>query len=290
VTITTGDRTFLKEKALEYYEQTTEALLKRIVGGHLVHVDETRACVRTNLGYVWIFTNACEVVYLYSESRESDVLLNTLRGFKGVLVSDFYAAYDSIDCPQQKCLIHLIRDFNDELLSNPYDEELKQVTHDFTELLKAMIETIDRYGLKRHWLKKHRRSVNQFYRRLGRAHYRSDAAFRCKQRFEKNSDKLFTFLDYDGVPWNNNAAEHAAKAYASLREMYQGTVTQKALRENLVLLSLCETCKCMGVDFLDFLRSGETDIHAFAESRRGRRRESSADPQQVPLVSASADQ
>jgi len=30
----------------------------------------------------------------------------------------------------------------------------------------------------------------------------------------------------------------------------------------------------MGVDFLDFLRSGEKDIHAFAESRRGRRRRS----------------
>jgi hypothetical protein len=28
----------------------------------------------------------------------------------------------------------------------------------------------------------------------------------------------------------------------------------------------------MGVDFLDFLRSGEKDIHAFAESRRGHRR------------------
>jgi hypothetical protein len=28
----------------------------------------------------------------------------------------------------------------------------------------------------------------------------------------------------------------------------------------------------MGVDFLDFLRSGEKNIHAFAESRRGRRR------------------
>jgi len=36
--------------------------------------------------------------------------------------------------------------------------------------------------------------------------------------------------------------------------------------------SRCQTCKYMGVDFLDFLRSGEKDIHAFAESRRGRRR------------------
>ena len=41
-----------------------------------------------------------------------------------------------------------------------------------------------------------------------------------------------------------------------------------------MLLSVCQTCKYMGVDFLDFLRSGEKDIHAFAESRRGRRRRS----------------
>ena len=32
----------------------------------------------------------------------------------------------------------------------------------------------------------------------------------------------------------------------------------------------------MGVDFLDFLRSGEKDIHAFAESRRGRTRRTQA--------------
>jgi hypothetical protein len=39
----------------------------------------------------------------------------------------------------------------------------------------------------------------------------------------------------------------------------------------LVLLTVCQTCKYMGVDFLDFLRSGEKDIHAFAESRCRRR-------------------
>jgi hypothetical protein len=41
-------------------------------------------------------------------------------------------------------------------------------------------------------------------------------------------------------------------------------------------MSVCQTCKYMGVDFLDFLRSGEKDIHAFAESRRRRRHRSPA--------------
>ncbi len=36
--------------------------------------------------------------------------------------------------------------------------------------------------------------------------------------------------------------------------------------------NLGQTCKYTGVDFLDSLCSGEKDIHAFAESRRRRKR------------------
>ena len=41
-------------------------------------------------------------------------------------------------------------------------------------------------------------------------------------------------------------------------------VTEKGLREYLVLLSICETCKRRGISFLDFLLSGETNIDTFA--------------------------
>ena len=76
-------------------------------------------------------------------------------------------------------------------------------------------------------------------------------------------DKLFTFLDYDSVPWNNNNAEHAIKAFAALRKGIGGTSTEKGIREYLILLSICETCKYKGVSFLEFLRTGEKDIDAF---------------------------
>jgi hypothetical protein len=64
-----------------------------------------------------------EVVYFYSETREGSLVQSALGEFKGVLVSDFYAAYDSLPCPQQKCLLHLMRDLNDAVLDNPYDED-----------------------------------------------------------------------------------------------------------------------------------------------------------------------
>ena len=190
-----------------------------------------------------------------------------LKDFKGVLVSDFYAAYDAIQCPQQKCLIHLIRDLNDDVLKHPFDEEMKQLARDFTVLLKPMVETIDRYGLKSHFLKKHLPAVRQFYRRISESNLQSEIGVKIKARLEKNRDKLFTFLEYDGVPWNNNNAEHAVKPFAALRHIIGGVTTEKGLREYLVLLSICETCKYIGVDFLEFLRSGEKDIHSFADRR-----------------------
>jgi predicted ABC-type sugar transport system permease subunit len=45
------------------------------------------------------------------------------------------------------------------------------------------------------------------------------------------------------------------------------SVSENGIRDYLVLLSICETCKYMGLDFLDFVRSGEKDIHTFRDSR-----------------------
>ena len=120
-------------------------------------------------------------------------------------------------------------------------------------------------------MRKHLSAVDRFYRQISSAPLQSETAIKVKERLEKNRDKLFTFLSFDGVPWNNNNAEHAVKSFAALRRIIEGITSEKGIRDYLVLLSICETCKYMGLDFLDFLRSGEKDIHAFVESRRRRR-------------------
>jgi hypothetical protein len=56
--------------------------------------------------YVWVLTSMEEVAYFYAPSREGSAIQAMLRDFSGVLVSDFYAAYDAAECPQQKCLIN----------------------------------------------------------------------------------------------------------------------------------------------------------------------------------------
>jgi hypothetical protein len=165
-----------------------------------------------------------------------------------------------------------MRDLNDALVDHPYDAELKELVAGFADLLRAIVQTIDRWGLKRRFLGKHLAGVDRFYRKIMRIEYRSEAALKCKERFMKNRNGLFTFLSYGGVPWNNNNSEHAIKAFARLRRAIVGLSTAKGIDEYLVLLSMCQTCKYSGLDFLSFLLSGETDIDAYAQQQaRGKR-------------------
>ena len=182
------------------YGDTVKGLTDRMATGLLVHADETQARMVGKSGYVWVLSSLEEVVYLYSDSREGDMIWSLLKNFRGVLVSDFYAVYDSIKCPQQKCLIHLMRDINDDLHKYPFDEDLRKIAQTFAELLKAMVATIDKHGLKKHFLSKHVVAVGKYYSWLAQAGFASEAAAGYEKRFSKCRDKLFTFLRHNDVP------------------------------------------------------------------------------------------
>ena len=138
-----------KCEAAQNYKHTYDKLLKRLCKGRLLHIDETSMSTKEGDGYVWVLTSMEEVVYFYTPTREGSTIQSMLKKFSGILVMDFYAAYDAIECPQQKCLIHLIRDLNDEMLKHPYDDGLKRIVGDFTGLIRPIVETVDRRGLKR---------------------------------------------------------------------------------------------------------------------------------------------
>ena len=213
--ISTSQVSNFKQLLAHYYAVTYKRLLERILSGSLIHGDETEVTVKkVGKGYVWVLTNMEEVVYMYRKSREGDFLHDLLKGFRGVFVSDFYAAYDSLPCEQQKCLIHLIRDINTDVKANPWDEELKALASGFGTLLRTIVSTIDQYGLKARHLGKHRRDVDKFFQGCKGHDLRSEVAEALRKRLLKCQDKLFTFLGHDGVPWNNNNAEHALKRFA----------------------------------------------------------------------------
>ena len=156
IAITTTTANDTKVVMARKYEETYRRILEQIASGSLVHADETKGVVYGGGHYVWIFANLTSVAYVYSASREASILDEVLAGFSGVLVSDFYGGYDAVPCQQQKCLIHLMRDINEDVLKHPFNEELTFVAQRFGALLREIVETIDRYGLKKRHLRKHR--------------------------------------------------------------------------------------------------------------------------------------
>jgi predicted RecB family nuclease len=253
----------LRPRGAKRYKPAYEKLKEKLRHGPLIHVDETKVQLQRGCGYVWAFTNLEEVVYVYTPARDGTILREMLDGFKGMLVSDFYSAYDAPKCAQQKCLIHLIRDINDDLFHSPFDEEVKELARRLVVVLKSIIDTINRYGLKCHYLHKHKRDVEHFFSDLTGHAFASEVATKYQKRLLKYQHKLFVFLDHDGVPWNNNNAENALKRFASRRKIIGASFSEKGLREYLLFLSMYQTCRNKHLSFLGFLRSGGLDLDRF---------------------------
>ena len=261
----------IKTLMAQRYRDTYRRIAASIFAGKIIHADETQVKLQRGQGYVWVLANLEEVIYLYRPGREGDFLQELLKDFRGVLISDFYAAYDSVACSQQKCLLHLMRDLNHDLLRSPYDDEYKSLVAEFGRLLRTIVSTIDKYGLKKRHLTKHITDVDRFFRLVATQQYHSELAEMYQRRLLKNGDVLFTFLRFDGVPWNNNGAEHAIKHFAYYRVIADGMMTEAGLDDYLVLLSIYQTCNYKGISFLKFLLSREEDVNTFMTSVTRRR-------------------
>ena len=249
-----------KKRIISPYDGLNGDIHRHIVKSPVLYVDEGDVAIRNSKGYVWVFATTDAVLYLYKNTRSGDFLPEFLSGFSGVLVSDFYSAYDNIKCPQQKCLLHLLRDFNNDLQDNPYDAEFKSIAQGFGGALKSIVETIDRYGLTHRHLQKHKQPADRFIRDVCEQTFTSDVARKYQKRLTKYGEKLFTFLGYDGVSWNNNCAENAVKHFMKYKRSGDGLFSERSIKEALVMLSVLQTCKLNGINFLRFLLSRKTDL------------------------------
>jgi hypothetical protein len=168
-----------------------------------------------------------------------------------------------------------MRDMNRAILDNPFDQELQSITVPFGSLLRSIVATVDEHGLKRKYFKGHGRSVKVFFDALAERTYESDASKTLQERLLRNRERLFTFLQHDGVSWNNNLAENAIKRISDYREDAGRSVKEAGLTEQLVLLSIYQSCRVRDISFLKFLLSRERDMDAFAASKHRRRRPAS---------------
>ncbi|UJS22002.1 MAG: IS66 family transposase [Candidatus Brocadia sp.] len=237
----------------EYYTATEKLSVQRIMENPYIHVDETPINIQGVDHYVWVFTDGKRVVLRMTETREPTIAHEFLSGYQGILISDFYGGYDAVTGRQQKCLVHLIRDINNDLWDNPYNREYEAFVNDVKNLLVPIFEAEEKYGLKKWHLHKFSKPVDRFYREnIDKTPNKCELIAKYQKRFQRYRDSLFTFLELDGIPWHNNTAENAIRHLAVQRKI-SGTFFKKVVPQYLLLLGIAQTCKFQNKATLKFL-------------------------------------
>ena len=268
--ITGGTITNTIRRFANFYSDTNQTLIKRILSSHFVHADETIVNIRGVEQYVWVFTDGQHIYFRLTETREASIVHEILRDYEGVLISDFYPGYDSVGCTQQKCWVHLIRDINNDLWGSPNDAEFEIFVVEVKNLIIPIMKDVQKYGLKKRNLNKFNKQVDRFYKRvIFHRYYKSELALKYQKRFAKYQNSLFTFLQHDGIAWHNNTAERSIRHLAVQRKI-SGYFHKGLIQEYLILLGIMQTCRFQEKSFLRFLLSKQKDIDAFRGPKRAK--------------------
>jgi len=183
----------LSEILLAWYEQIAE----EAKNSAYLHADETGWRINGQGCWLWCFANDRNCYYMIEYCRGSPVLQKFFtKEFDGVLITDFWAAYDSVDAAdRQKCLPHLLRELekvdlrNDSAEWQAFAKKLRRLLRDGIRLRKRSDFAPKRYPSR----------IDRLNRRVGHMaheeHTDADAK-RLTKRLRRYGEYLFTFLDY----------------------------------------------------------------------------------------------
>jgi len=144
-----------------------------------------------------------------------------------------------------------------DLWTAPFDTEFAKFVKKIKELMFPILESIQKNGLKKTKLQKFNKRIDKFYaEHIAERSYRSELCIKYQKRLIKYWKYLFTFINHDGVPWHNNAAENALRKI-TLQQNISKVFSESNIHSYLSLLSVQETCKYQRMPFLKFLLSGK---------------------------------
>ncbi len=147
---------------------------------------------------------------------------------------------------RQYCLVHLLRelekvdDHNDSVEWQAFAKKLRRLLRDGIRLRKREDFASDKY----------RDRIDQLNRRL--ADLAAEECLdgdrrRLTNRLRKYAEYLFTFLDYDHVPFENNFAERQIRPAVILRKNSQSNRSDQGAATQAVLMSVYRTLRLRGL-------------------------------------------
>jgi transposase len=264
LTITDGGLTQMWHRLAAVFGPWYEALHRHCLDAGVLHADETGWRLEGQTWWLWCFATTDATFYLIDESRGHAALDQFfVEEFAGVLVSDFWAAYDAVGRTKQKCWPHLLRELTEVDAGSEagddwpaFAKRLRRVYGDAIRLeLSRGVRSTDEYNGKLSLL--HGRITELAVGDWGNTHAR-----RLAKRLHKYGGELLTFVEFEGVPSSNNHAEREVRPAVLMRKASYGNQSEAGAWTRAVLMSVLRTLKKRGLDplqtILDALRNYAT--------------------------------
>ncbi|MCP4897994.1 MAG: IS66 family transposase [bacterium] len=214
-----------------------------------LHGDETGWRVNGRTYWLWCFTNDRNCYYMIDRSRGSPALQQFFtEAFEGVLITDFWSPYESV-CAEdrQYCLVHLLRELEKVDLKND-SAEWKAFAKKLRRLLCDGIRLRKRSDFSPGAFPSLVSRLNARLADLAAVEPIDGDTRRLTKRLRKHAEYLFTFLDYDHVPFENNFAERQIRPAVILRKNGQSNRSDQGAATQAVLMSVYRTLRVRGLD------------------------------------------
>ncbi len=203
----------------QLFAPVVEELFELLRNSPVVQGDETGWRIDGQTAWAWCFRDPRLALFLIDRRRNREVIVRVLGPcFAGTLVSDFYAAYNGLDCPKQRCIVHLLRELVKLRKELPW-----QSVRAFVQPLIELFQDAIALGKQRNAIapEAYYQAYDGLIERfdtlvLGTKTTNSDCQ-RIRKRLFKHCDELFTFLDDPRVPADNNGAERDIRSLAAAR-------------------------------------------------------------------------
>jgi hypothetical protein len=253
--LSVGEIVELAHDVRQQLQGQADQLLAQIRQQPVVHQDETGWRENGHNGWVWatVSDGPQAVRYFeYAPRRSHQVALRLLgERFRGILVSDFYAAYNLVPGRHQRCWVHLLRDLH----------QLKE-THAARDDVMAWAQQVRQvYDDAQQWLSDHpaatleqrRQQYDALYQRTWRLGQQYAAAgghpcWALAKRLLRHQEELFQFVLVADLPADNNLAERSLRPLVILRKISGGSRSEAGSKTRLTLASLLGTWQARGLN------------------------------------------
>jgi transposase len=263
LTISTGEIVELLHRLAQAQplKQEAGAIKERVRSSRIVHGDETGWREKGQNGYIWCFcTPEGERYYEYDRSRGGAVVKRILgSSFKGVLVTDFYAAYNDYPGEHQRCWVHLLRDLH-ELKEDHKDNHEVEVLEWVAQVRKLYDKgkgfVQGPSGLSPPTAQQREVAYIELIhgaQELGQQYactkqYHLHPCHTLAKRLLRHLEELFQFVLVPGLGADNNLAERSVRPLVVMRKVSGGSQSSRGSATRMTLASLFGTWQAKGLN------------------------------------------